>query len=736
MFTIKGDGLVQGKVDPKLMQLLNSRLTDLNTQYAREAPRAYEDARRCVWNGISSDGLKHDNASTGERAKPFDGAPDVRVRTADKIINELNLMFLLAAMRAQVYIIGPGNGVKRAQKLMALADWLKTSLWGRRYARAILELGNYVFGDTPAVGLMMVPWRETKAIRIQEITTEEAADIFATGFAMQYMSADPYAIDADIQDAAARAKDEFLAVLATKDPIQIRVLADRMAEMLPYMRRSRARRVLADLSRLGKAKFPRPHLTYQGPELEPLRFGEDFLIDSYARDFHGQNDVYFGVWLTESQARELALEEGWSQSFQEKLFGETRETGAEGNNLRGKAALKYGGDEAPDSHKDQFQVVRALVRLANEDGVVGRYWITFHPEIDEPATGLNSSDYPTDGWNGVFFEREVLGKCILDSRGVTELVVGDQALIKKLYDGFGANAIINNVPPVITHGRKDKGQLFMAPLFEIELRTAQGRAEFMKGPQAPAGTPEMIARLQTGIDEQFGRPSAQVPDLLTTAIRQGTMAWMLVQLAEVMRMAIMQCQEWMPDETLQMVVGKDGASVIREAKEIQGPFTLSFRFDPDDMNMEILAQKAKLLKDILRPLDQNSIISWDETVAHLVGAIFPQLEFIKSGDLAKGDEITDEQEQFVRMMAGIEDKRPADGSISYATRAKWLDEHLQAHPELAERLDDKTKLRLLDRLEFLRAQERQFGLNAQIGREGAERKEESGAPAAAPEEQQ
>lgn len=737
MYTIKGDGLVNGKVDEKLMVLLKKRLSDLNTQYEREAPRAYESTRRCIWPGMSPDGLKHDDPIAGIRAKPFDGAPDVRVRTADKIINELSLMFLLAAMRAQLYIVGPGNGVMRAKKLMALAEWIKTSLWGRQYARAILELGNYVFGDTPAVGLMMVPWREIKSIKIEEIDKDEAAGIFAAGFASQYMTADPFAIDADIRDAAERAREEFLAVLDTDDKEQIRQLADRMAEMMPYMKRARAYRVLTDLKRSGAAKFPRPYTTYEGPALEPMRFGEDFVIDSYARDFHGANDIYFGVWLTESQARELALEEGWSESFQEMLFG-VGETGEEGNGLKGKAALKYGGvDSSNDQHKDQYQVVRAFIRLANDDGVVGRYWITFHPEIEMPATGLNCSDYPTDGWNGVFFEREVLGKCILDSRGVSELVVGDQALMKKLYDGFGANAIINNVPPVLTHGRKDKGQLFIAPLYEIELRSAQGRAEFMKGPQAPTGSAQMIERIQTGIDEQFGRPSQSVPELLTNSIRQGTMTWMLIQLAEVWKMSIMQCQEWMPDETLQMVVGKDGVSIIRERGDIRGPFTLMMRFDPDDMNMEILSKKAKLLKDVLQPLDNNRVVSWDDTVAHLVGAIFPQLEFVKTTDQAKGDEIDDEQQQFVKMMVGLDDNRPSDGSLAYGVRAQWLEQHLQTHPEMAERTDEKTKLRLLDRLEFLRAQERQFGLNAQIGREGAERTEDQAetAPANAPEMQ-
>jgi hypothetical protein len=719
MFTIKGDGLVSGKMDPKLRLMLTTKVQELNTQYDKWAPRAYEAERMCTWAGQSRDGLKHDVDK--EIARPFDGAPDVRVRLADKIINETNLMFLLAAMRAQIYVVGPGSGVQRGKKLMALAEWLKSTLWGRSYARAILELGNYVLGDSPGVGLMMVPWREIKGLRLEEIGTEEAAQIFAAGFAAQFANAMPDAVAADVASAGETARQEFLAVLGGVDEEAIRGLAERMAEILTFMRPARARKVLADLRRTGTAKFPRPYDEFVGPSLEACRFGEDFVFEDGARDFH-ELDVWFqGRWLTESQARALALEEGWSRTFQEKLLGDG-EPGEDGGSLKGKEALRFCNDPA-DEHKEHYQVLRAWVRLTNEDGVPGRYWITFHPDIEEPATGLRNSEYPTGGWPGVWFENEVLGKRILASRGVTELVVGDQALVKKLLDTFGANAILNGVPPIVSSGRKDRGQLALASMREIELK-ANGKLEWLKGPSFAMQTPEMLDRIQAGIDEQFGRPSKTVPDTLTGPVRQGKIMWLLVQLAEVWKLALMECQAWMPDETLQMVTGKDGASLIKGTDDIRGPFSLALRFDPDDLNLELLQKKAEMLKNIIGPMDREGVISWSEAVAHLVGAVFPQLEFVRPQDQAKTDEIADEQEQFVRMLAGIEDKRPTDGSISYGVRAEWLQGHLEAHPELAERMDEKSKFMLLDRLEFLRAQEQQFGANAEIGREGAERKAE------------
>lgn len=727
MFTIKGDGLVDGKVDANLMQLLRGKVTELNTTYQNWTPRQYEAERLCVWAGQSRDGLKHD--TDHDVARPFDGAPDVRVRLADKLINETNLMFLLAVMRAQIYVIGPGQGVQRAKKLMALAEWLKTSLWGKKFARSVLELGNYVMGDSPGIGLMMVPWREVKGLKIEEIDTDTAASIFAAGFAAQYAAAEPDAVDADVAAAGEVARQEFLTVLGGTDQQAIDDMALRMTETLSYLRPARARKVLASLKRTGRAKFPRPFDEYVGPDLEACRFGEDFVFEEGARDFHDLDVFFQGRWLSEGQARALALEEGWSNAFQEALLGSGK-TGEDGGGLKGKEGLRFVNDPV-EEHKEHYQVVRAFVRLANEDGIVGRYWITFHPDIEQPATGLQNSDYPGGGWPGVLFENEVLGKRLLQARGITEMVVGDQALVKKLMDTFGANAILNGVPPIISSNRKDKGKLALASMMEIELK-ANGKLDWMKGPSFPTQTPDMLDRIHAGLDEQFGRPSRTVPDMLTGPVRQAKILMLLDGMKEVFKLALMQCQLWMPDELLERVTGRDGASLIKSRAELEGPFTLALRFDPDDLNLDLLQKKAAMLKDIIGPLDREGVISWSEAVAHLVGAVFPQLEFVRPTDQAKSDEISDEQEQFVKLMAGIEDNRPTDGSIGYGTRAQWLEDHLTNHPELGERLDERTKLRILDRVEFLRAQEQQFGQNAQIGREGAERKEDGAAAGGEP----
>lgn len=717
MFRLSGDGMAGGTVTPELMAALKSRVELMESDFSGVTAGDYDAVRLCEWDGQNRDGLLHDDGIN--EAFPFEGAPDFRVRLADGIINEEALMYLLAAMRAQIYVIGPGSGVQRGKKLQALAEWMKSSLWGKKYARAVLELAQYVLGDSPAVGMMKVTWRNVKRIRVMEISTPEAVELFTAGFMEQFLLANPDAVREEAAIAANAAQTEFAGELSAAGDDMDEDLASRLVDALPYLSQRRAKRVVRDLRLYGKAKFPRPMTVFEGPDLEAARFFTDFVFEGYATSFDDLDCWFEPVWLTEAGARQLALEEGWSQAFQDALFG-TETNHADGGNMKGKATLLVAGQtEAPEQHKEHFQVIRAWVQLTNDDGVVGRYWLTFRKDIPEAATPLRSMDYPHGQWPAVFFEREVLNKALLAGRGITELVSGEQGILKLLVDGFGANAVLNNTPAILSSGTKNSGQNYIEPLYEIQLRTG-GKFEFMDGPKAPVQVPEMIKWLERNVDAQHGRPNADVPQTRTDMIRQARVIWFLIQLGDVWRQALALCQEYMTPELLEAVTGRDGAAIIKDKKEIEGPFTLSLHFNPEDLDIDKLKAKAAMIKDVLVPLSPGTI-STSEVVAHVVNALFPQLELVKAGDQAQSDEIADEENQYIRILAGLEDKRPTDGSIAYGTRLQWLQGQLERNMAQVQALPAEAKLRLEDRLAFLGAQDEQFGTNAQIGREGAER---------------
>lgn len=721
MFRLSGDGMANGTVSDDLLTMLKGRLEQMQTDFAGVDPRAWEPVRLCAWEGQDKDGLRHDES--GAEAFPFEGAPDFRVRLADGIINDEALLYLVAAMRAQIYVIGPGNGAQRGKSLQALAEWLKTSLWGRKYIRTVLEVAQYMLADTPAVGLVKVVWREVKKLRLEELTLPAAVELFSTGFMEQYKAGNPDATDEEAAVMAGAAREEFAGMLSAPGDEDDEALAELLLGALPYLKKARARRVVKDLRKFQVAKFPRPATVFEGPDLEACRFFEDFVFDGYATSFDDLDCWFEPLWLTEAAGRQLALDEGWSEQFQDDLFGVSADH-TEGGGKKGVAAIRIGSAaEEPEEHREHYQVLRAWLQLTNDDGIVGRYWLTFRPDIGA-ATKLRSMDYSHGKWPAVFFEREVLNKAVLAGRGIPELVCGEQGILKVLVDGIGANAVLNFTPPILDYGRKDSGQPYIEPLAAIQMRNPNGIFKFMDGPRAPTGVIDTIRWMEQNVDAAHGRPNSLVPQARTDMVRQAKVIMFLGQLAEVMAQSMMLCQEFMTPELLEKVTGKDGAAIIKDKKEIEGPFTLSVHFNPEDMDIEKLTKKATVVKDILMQMDREGIIATSEICAHVVGALFPQLEFVKSGDQAKSDEIEDEENTYVRLLAGLQDKRPTDGSIAYEMRAQWLEGHLQQNMDQVAGLPDATKLRIEERLEFLRAQAEQFGQNAQIGREGMKGKEQ------------
>ena len=77
-----------GKPDIKLLQHELQRSLYNGANIAKL--NANDDMRLCRWEGQTEDGKKHsDYRQDQDPAMPFEGASDVRVRLADKLINEL-----------------------------------------------------------------------------------------------------------------------------------------------------------------------------------------------------------------------------------------------------------------------------------------------------------------------------------------------------------------------------------------------------------------------------------------------------------------------------------------------------------------------------------------------------------------------------------------------------------------------------------------------------------------------
>jgi hypothetical protein len=180
------------------------------------------------------------------------------------------------------------------------------------------------------------------------------------------------------------------------------------------------------------------------------------------------------------------------------------------------------------------------------------------------------------------------------------------------------------------------------------------------------------------------------------------------------------CQQFMADEFFFRVVGSSKGKPIHATREdIQGKFDLTITFNAKDLDPEYLKEKLGLLQTALQ-MDVNGTTDRDEALVVAFEIADPNLgeRLLKPAEDATQQEVDDEQNVFVRLMAGIPvDVRPGQ---AYQMRLQILQQLFEGSKQ-AQKLfqEDETVKNAFTK----RAKQLQFQLqqrqNALIGKLGA-----------------
>jgi hypothetical protein len=679
-----------------------------------------QNARYCIWDGQSADGRKHADDRDDEPPMPFEGACDQRIRLADMLVNEDVMLVVLATLRARM-TIKPLESSDRtyAGKMQMLLNWILHNQMGFSYVRELIKLANYVMADTPAVAMMGVVWRRETALKLTTITVDELAQLYVEALVSALQPAEP-----ETMAAAQAAMGEFQAALLD-EAYGTDELAGTLMQFFPHLRPGRAKKVIGELRKNGEAEFPTPYTRRDGVEMNAKRLWEDWFVPSNTTDFQRCRCYFEREFLTAVEVRERQISEGWSQAFADQVLGVEGQGGHEGEVIfkeyeRNKDGVLQERDK--DSYRGLYEILTAYFLATNEDGIPGRYYVTMHYQVDVPAHEKRLLDYAHGNYAGHAFQREVLTSRLLDARGIPELASSDQDIVKLLQDGYGDNAQLGAVPPVITRGRKSMGALYIAPLAELQAKR-DGDYKWMQPPAFPATVVKMLETKRRDINEYFGRGAVDVDPQLVEMHRQYKALWWLANMAEVYRQVLQLAQQWMPDETLQRITNQAGEPMIRSREEIQGQFDISIQFDPRYMNVEFIKELGGVLKDILLAMDRDQTILTAPVVSALMWWIAPELaqESLRSVDQANISEMEDEMKAYQQIRAGVEPPMAEDGGQNYALRLGMYRQMEEANPAIySDMSPDKVEI-LKARLQHLQVMSEQFGENRQIGRQGAKR---------------
>lgn len=730
--TVRGDG---GHM-PLTKELLSELKSEVDLIALDLKTRCLQDnhpdtIRHAFWDGQSPDGLKHEE-NLKEQAKPFEGAMDTRVRDVDMIVNEDAMLCVAATMRARIEVTGRGaNDTADAGKMQTTLHYFLRNRLGLQWLVEQCRLANFVHGSSPGLGFLSINWKKEEALELRSIAIDELRAMFVQQSMASRMGIE--GMDPAMAQEQIRAEIEAVATsfdVAVYDPAsQKETIEGILGEMFPELKPATIRRMAGELAKQIRAgaenptvDFPFPYTKTDDLHIRALRVGGDMHLPVDTRDFQ-ESGIYLMVEnLNRSGVQRRARAEEWSDDFTKAVLGTDSQDG-----MLGKAILRSyrnnGRGEAVEADGEyiarRYQILTAVMRLPNDEGVEGIYYVTFHYDLDMAAHDLRLSNYKHGKLPGVMYAREYISGCLTDSRGVAEIHGPAQGQRKTLLDGVGDNSILAATPPVLTMNRKGKGRLWIEPMIEQQLNR-DGQLKWMDPPKVPPQVIKALEMLGIDRDDYFGRSNEAIPEDRTRLHRQFKVLMWLMHTREVLIQFMQLIQQFAPDDLIARVTDSAGLPFMRSREEIQGLFDLDLQFDPEDLNIERLETYGKIVKDIVLAMDANKTIDTTPLVSDLMYRLNPSIApaAVKTLEEANNAQVKLARDMLTSIRNGVLPDLPTDGSINYALILQWFQNLESENPYVFQDLASDKRVILTQVMEFLQFQTEQFGENAQTGRTG------------------
>lgn len=709
------------KADGGTMKCQPARLTWLKEEFKHLTMHAgwsvndrrllAEETRYCRWPGQSTDGKKHADANQGKPAFPFEGASDVRMRTADDIVNEHVILIMAAVMRMQLRFTSPDPAKSRlADQLAVLWEWIKSNQLRREWFVELRKLAQFRQAESPAVGILQVYWREEVKLQNLEVTPDQ---IF------QVMQEEAQEAGVAWNESLQKQIEQMLA-----DSQQVNSLAALLQSHWSELPDGRARKVAKDLQTDQQAVFPYPVPVAARPCIKARRLMEDVFIPENTEEFQRGRVIYVREWFTATELREKERKGEFLPGFVDEVLKHEGESA-----WRHYTHWHVNGDWSnriiertwdKERHRGQYEILCAYFIASNADGVPGVYYVKYHHAVEQPGSNLELSDDKHGLYPFVEFSREILTGRLWDTRGVSELAVTDQNSQKLLHDSFMDHAQLSTVPPLEVPASRPKMQLVIGPLKQIKMNRP-GEIKFMEMPQYPQSNEAVQNRIEKRLDRYFGRASESTPKDLQRAYQQDLIDTFLIDLVEVVRMILQLAQQYMDDATVQRVLGPDGLPIAQSVTEIQGQFDVEVSFEAGMLNLEFVKSMAEMINDYARPWDTQNQIRSDELENWFFSSLSPTLarRLLTPVTKANQSEVEAAQKDFGKIKDGIEPERPTHG-VDFQTRLNTIVGIGQANPEAFATLTPVSRQILTDHVQYLQGQVQQQQ-NAVIGREMAQR---------------
>ncbi|MBR1608689.1 MAG: hypothetical protein IJ678_03635, partial [Kiritimatiellae bacterium] len=480
--------------------------------------------------------------------------------------------------------------------------------------------------------------------------------------------------------------------------------------------RGRARAAAREFAETGTFRVAQVRTVRSGPAIRALELGVDLFVDPSVPAGRGDEAecLHMVEWLSPVALRARALEEDWDDSYVRALLAQQPD---------GLQAVFPEWDFADAAAKapsrvdylreeGRYQVVTTYLRALGPGDVPGRYRVVWCPQMkDAAARPAEIVATPWGGWPVMVFSGEVRGQGAMDGSGVALRVAGLQTQ-QKLTADMIADLSMLQLPPVTQKGAHAAGAgsgVRIEPLALNMIGVAEDLS-FMTPPQLPQTSLAWLKELRLMIAEAADLPHEGIAPELTAMLQDDRLGLWLKQCAVAARRVL--------SLVLAHAAPDDAAAQTAMPELAGGAFPVSLRFNARSWDIEYMERLARVMNQLVVPLDRSGRLNLPEFVQKVVLDLMPAHgELLKPADAAAADERADEERAYLRARAGIRTPVPEGGGADYASRLAFYQELMQNPQALADLSPDKQAL-VQERVQALQFQMQQQR-NAEIGRQGA-----------------
>lgn len=590
------------------------RVSDLVDEYRRCSPETEawnrssdaERVRFALWDNQSSDGRKR---STGEeKAKPWEGASDLRVFLADDIVNEEVAVCSMAFWRSLLRTEGvQADDAGSAAVLTRMLHWLVKNKLSVDLLREVELSAQYqrTYGWTA----LHVTWVREIGRRMETVSLETLARLSPD---LAQAVVDPLR------------EEEVIGMLGMAYDAWARKTADSLGiDSIPALSQKRIRRALRDLRAEGKAELPVPMVVKNQPSIEALRPWSDVFIPDEIGDAQ-RGRVYVRQWFRDEELKAKVVTDGWDEAWVEEA-------------IKTKGMQTVWASDLVTQHfqviqnKDDpwIEVVTAYTRRVDEDGVPGTYVTVFSPHVTKEhgkESELCASHGQLDFAHGkipiVVGVREWVCRSIAASRGVPEQAAPSQRLEKVMADALIDRTSLTTLPPRIVPSRlMDEDQEF-GPGATIPIMRGE-EPRFMDTPARDGVAEEILRLTQQRTDQSFARLSNEVPPARVQVRQQHMVNGFLGMWTEAFRQAVALLLQYQSPAEFQRITGFPKPQW--GAEEIAGLYDIILTMDVRELDSEFAVKQLEAVSKYVLPEDSAGVVDRSKLVRAKLQAINPLL---------------------------------------------------------------------------------------------------------------